>query len=306
MFDLHGKVAIVTGGSYGFGPMFGDALAHAGANIVLTARSAELLDAEAAGIRERHGVEVLTVAADISVEADILRVVQSAIDTFSHIDVLVNNAGISDLRGLPSEHYDTETFKRIMDVDLVGLFVMSREVGRHMLARGSGSIINIASILGDGGGEYSLPSYSAAKGAVIQMSKQLAVEWADRGVRVNVISPNYFVTEMTRPVLEGLGMADWIRSRTPARRLGELDDLRGPIVFLASDESAYVTGLNMAVDGGFGASRGTFQMVPGHHSWNVSSGLGAVGDSYPGLVPLPREEWKMGIPGIHYPMPDAL
>ena len=305
MFDLSGKVAIVTGGSYGFGPMFADALAQAGADIVLTARSVDLLEEQAEAVRQSTGKRVVAVAGDISVEADVINVVQSALAEFGHVDVLVNNAGISDMRGLPSEQFDTETFRQILEVDLLGLFIMSREVGRHMLARGSGSIINIASILGDGGGEFVTPAYYAAKGGVIQLSKQLAVEWADRGVRVNVISPNYFITEMTRPILEGIGMADWIRSRTPARRLGELDDLRGPIVFLASDESSYVTGVNLGVDGGFGASRGAWQMRPGHHYWNTANGQPMIGEAYEGLVPLPREDWKAGLPGVHYPMPEA-
>jgi NAD(P)-dependent dehydrogenase (short-subunit alcohol dehydrogenase family) len=241
--------------------------------------------------------------ADVTDADAVAGVVASVVAEHGRIDVLVNNAGISDLRGLPSEHSDHETFRRVVEVDLFGLWYFTRDAGRHMLERGSGSIINIASILASGGSEFVNPWYYAAKGAVVQLTKLLAVEWADRNVRVNAIAPGYFVTEMTRPIFDMLGMAPWIESRTPMRRLGDPErDLRGPILFLASDASSYVTGHNLFVDGGFEASRGAWQIPPSHFFWNKEAPQ--VGETYPGLVPNEFEQWKMGIPGLHFPMPE--
>ena len=304
MFDLTGKVALVTGGSMGLGLTFSDTLAAAGADVALTARSTELLEQNAAGLRERHGRKVSVHSADVTDADAVAAVVASALEAHGRIDILVNNAGISDLRGLPSEHSDHETFRRVVEVDLFGLWYFTRDAGRHMLERGSGSIINIASILASGGSEFVNPWYYAAKGAVVQLTKVLAVEWADRNVRVNAISPGYFVTDMTRPIFEMLGMAPWIESRTPMRRLGDPDeDLRGPLLFLASDASSYVTGHNLFVDGGFDASRGAWQIPPSHFFWNKEAPQ--VGATYPGLVPNDFEQWKHGIPGLHFPLPDA-
>ena len=304
MFDLTGKVALVTGGSMGLGLTFCDVLAEAGADLAITARSGELLEQNAANLRERYGCKVTCHPGDVTVVEDVQRIVGEAIEQHGHVDILVNNAGISDLRGLPSEWSDHETFRRVVDVDLFGVWAFTRELAPHMLERGSGSIINIASILASGGSEFVNPWYYAAKGAVVQLSKLLAVEWADRNVRVNVISPAYFVTEMTRPLFEMLGMAPWIESRTPMRRLGDPEqDLRGPLLFLASNASSYVTGHNLMVDGGFDASRGAWQIAPSHFSWNKDQPQ--AGTPYEGLVPNTFEQWKMGIPGIHFPIPEA-
>ncbi len=304
MFDLTGKVALVTGGSMGLGLTFSDTLAEAGADVALTARSAELLEENAAGLRERHGRKVTTHAGDVTVVDDVQRVVAETLEQHGRIDILVNNAGISDLRGLPSEWSDHETFRKVVDVDLFGVWCFTRETAPHMLERGSGSIINIASILGSGGSEFVNPWYYAAKGAVVQLGKLLAVEWADRNVRVNTISPGYFVTEMTKPLFDFLGMAPWIESRTPMRRLGDPEqDLRGPLLFLASDASSYVSGLNLFVDGAFDASRGAWQIPPSHFFWNKDHPQ--AGTPYEGLVPNTFEQWKQGIPGLHFPMPDS-
>ena len=303
MFDMKGKVALVTGGSMGLGLTFCDVLAEAGAEISITARSAELLEENAVGLRARHGSKVTCHAGDVTVVEDVQRVIAETIEAHGRIDVLVNNAGISDLRGLPSEWSDHETFRRVVDVDLFGVWAFARECAPHMLERGSGSIINIASILGSGGSEYVNPWYHAAKGAVLQLTKLLGVEWADRNVRVNAIAPGYFVTEMTRPIFDGIGMAPWIESRTPMRRLGDPEgDLRGPLLFLASDASAYVTGHTLFVDGGNEASRGAWQIAPSHMFWNKDQPQ--AGKPYEGLVPNTFENWKLGVPGIHYPLPE--
>lgn len=299
MFDLSGKTALVTGGSRGLGVIFAEALARAGADIMLTARSREALEEQSSLLADSTGRKVSAFPGDVTSESDVNAVVATALETHGQIDILVNNAGISDLRGLPSEHSETDSFRDILDTDVVGVFHFAKACGRHMLARGRGSIINIASTMGEGGGEFVTPAYYAAKGAVLQLTRQLAVEWADRGVRANALSPWFFVTDMNRPLFEMVGMAPWVESRTPARRLGSPEDLVGPIVFLASDEASYVTGVNLAVDGGMGASRGAWQIRPGHHYWNEPEAA-MIGTPYEGIVPLPNDEWKRGIPGLHY------
>ncbi|WP_322767455.1 SDR family NAD(P)-dependent oxidoreductase, partial [Frankia sp. Cr1] len=219
LFDIRGKVVVLTGASYGLGEVMALALADAGADLVLAARSGELLQAVADACTHK-GVKATAVVADVSKEEDVARIVSRAIESYGRIDVLVNNAGISDLRGLPAENFDLETFRRIVDVDMVGAYLLARDAGRHMLAAGSGSIINICSILASGANELSVIGYTAAKGALLNLTYQLGCEWADRGVRVNAISPGFIVTPMTAPGLEGLGVAEYVASRTPMRRVG--------------------------------------------------------------------------------------
>ena len=304
MFDFSGKTVLITGASYGLGEGFALAFARAGADLVLTARSGELLDGVADRCRA-DGAVVTTVAGDVSVEADVERVVAAGVESHGRIDVLVNNAGVSDLRGVAPENFDMDTWNRIIDVDLNGAFLYLREVGRHMLDQGGGSIVNICSIMGSGANELNVIAYTAAKGALRNLTMQLGCEWADRGVRVNAVSPGFIVTEMTRPALEGLGMTAWIASRTPMRRVGELDEIVGPVLFLASDLAGYITGHDLAVDGGTNASNGTYQIPPIHHVWNADT-LPRVGGGYEGLVPRPEqfEALAAGIPGVHYPSPE--
>jgi len=299
-FKLDGKTALVTGASYGLGEHFAHVLADAGADLVLTARSTDLLEGVAEACRAK-GAKVTTVTGDVSVEEDVKRTVAAGIADHGKIDVLINNAGISDVRGLDAESYDTETFRRIIDVDLIGAFLYAREVGRHMLTQGKGSIINIASIIASGGNELNVIAYSAAKGGLRNMTLQLGCEWADRGVRVNAISPGFVVTEMIRAAIEAGGVGDYIASRTPMRRLCDINELTGPLLFLASDASSYVTGLDLLVDGGTNAGNGYYQIQPGHH-FSSQVLAPAVGTKYPGVAPMPEsmEVWKMGIPGIHF------
>jgi NAD(P)-dependent dehydrogenase (short-subunit alcohol dehydrogenase family) len=305
MFDFSGKTVLVTGASYGLGEGFAHAFAEAGADLVLTARSAELLDGVADVCRSK-GSTVTVVPGDVSVEDDVRHVVSSGVDAHGRIDVLVNNAGISDLRGVAPEQFDMDTWQRILAVDLNGSFLYLREVGRHMLETGGGSIVNICSIMGHGANELNVIAYTAAKGAVRNLTMQLGCEWADRGVRVNSVSPGFIITEMVRPALEAMGMDQWIASRTPMRRVGELHEIVQPVMFLASDASSYITGHDLNVDGGTNAANGYFQIPPIHHEWNADNAP-RIGQGYPGVVPRP--EWYQamagGIPGVHYPPPDA-
>ena len=220
MFDFNGKTVLITGASYGLGEQFAYAFADAGADLILTARSEDLLQNVAENCRAK-GREVTAVTGDVSIEDDVRAVVTTGIETHGKIDVLINNAGIADMRGIAPEHFDSETFNQIISVDLVGAFYFARECGLHMLENGSGSIVNIGSILGSGGSENGVIAYSAAKGGLRNMTLQLGTEWADRGVRVNSVSPGFIVTEMTRVALEAMGSAKWIASKTPAiLRLG--------------------------------------------------------------------------------------
>ena len=304
-FDFAGRTVLITGASYGLGEGFARAFAAAGADLVLTARSAELLEAVAASCRE-SGVDVTVEPGDVSNEDDVARVVAAGVAAHGHIDVLINNAGVSDLRGVAPERFDMETWNRILAVDLNGAFLYLREVGRHMLERGSGSIVNICSIMGHGANEMNVIAYTAAKGALRNLTMQLGCEWADRGVRVNAVSPGFIVTDMTRPALEGLGLTSWIASRTPMRRVGELEEIVGPVLFLASDAAGYITGHDLSVDGGTNAANGYFQIPPIHHEWNADTAP-RVGAGYPGLVPRPEalQALSGGIPGIHFPIPEG-
>lgn len=302
MFDVTGKTIILTGASYGLGETMAKGLADAGADLVLAARSADALEAVAKDCESR-GSTVTTVVADVSKEDDVERIVATAIREHGKIDVLVNNAGISDMRGIPAEQFDMETFRRIVDVDLLGAYMLARDAGRHMLTAGRGSIINICSILASGANELNVIAYTGAKGGLLNMTYQLGCEWADRGIRVNAISPGFIVTPMTAPALDALGVSEYVASRTPMRRVGKAEELLGPLLFLASDASSYVTGLNLLVDGGTNASNGYYQIRPGHFGWGAKLGAPVVGETYPGLAPLPErfDGWVAGVPGIHIP-----
>ena len=301
MFDFNGKVILITGASYGLGEDFANAFAEAGGDLILTARSEALLNGVAERCREK-GSKVTVVTGDVSVEEDVLNVIQQGLSDHGRIDVLINNAGIADPRGVVAEQFDTATFNQILGVDLIGAFIYARECGRHMLERGNGSIVNICSILASGANENNVAGYAAAKGGLKNLTHQLGCEWADRGVRVNSVSPGFVVTEMTRPMLEALGMDKWISSRTPMRRVGEAREVTNAVMFLASDIASYITGHDLLVDGGTNASNGTFQMPPIHHEWNTET------PQVPsGYEPVqPRPDWyqalEKGIPGLHYPV----
>jgi len=301
MFNYGGKAAIVTGASYGLGEVFAQDLAKAGCALTLTARSTELLEAVAARCRELGSPKVIIVPGDVSVEEDVVRVVDQTITEHGQVDVLINNAGIADVRGLAAEQYDAATFDQIISVDLRGAFLYLRECGKRMLEAGSGSIVNICSIMGSGANELNVIPYTAAKGGLRNMTLQLGCEWADRGVRVNSVSPGFILTEMIRSAVEGTPNADYIASRTPMRRMGEAQEVSNAVMFLASDMASYITGVDLFVDGGTNAGNGYYQIRPIHHSWN-SDTAPMVGDAYQGLLPRPDglEAMAGGIPGIHF------
>ena len=260
--DFDHRVALVTGASSGLGAESARVLGRHGMSVVATARSTDLLAELAAGWPGPEG-SLLTVTADATDEEAVRSVVARALGAFGRIDALVNSAGISDGTSPFSERASVEKFRQVMETNVIGTFLFSREVGAHMLERGSGSIVNISSMSADGGMEWGPLSYTASKAAVEGMTKQLAIEWADRNVRVNAIAPNHFVTRITQDFLADPDFRAWVESRTPMRRIGDIDkDWAGAVLFLATDASSYVTGEVIHVDGGFTAARGTYQSTP--------------------------------------------
>ena len=247
LFDLEGRVAIVTGASSGLGDRFARVLAAAGAQVVGAARRTERL--------ERLAAEVDAVApmrCDVGVDEDLERLVASTLERFGRVDVLVNNAGVSGTA--PAEEESREHFRRVMDINLNAVFVLSQIAGRAMLERGSGSIINIASMFGLVASAPVLhASYCASKGAVVNMTREMGAQWGRRGVRVNALAPGFFPSEMASDMIEDEGSARWLRRNTPIGRPGALHELDGPLLFLASDASSYITGHTIAVDGGWTA-----------------------------------------------------
>jgi 2-dehydro-3-deoxy-D-gluconate 5-dehydrogenase len=246
-FDLSGRVALVTGASRGIGAGMARALARAGADVALHASRTEPT-ALAAAIASEHGVRTACVVADLERREETATLVPRTLERFGRLDVLVNNAGI--IRRADARDFRDEDWDAVLEVDLSSVFRLCRDAGRHMLDRGSGKIINIASVLSFQGG-IRVPAYAAAKGAVAQLTKALANEWAGRGVNVNAIAPGYIRTDNTKALQEDAARSRQIQDRIPAGRWGEPEDLGGAVVFLASNASDYVHGHLLVVDGGW-------------------------------------------------------
>jgi gluconate 5-dehydrogenase len=243
----------VTGGGAGLGRVFADALAEAGANVVVCGRKAERCEQVAAEIAKAHGVTAIGMRCDVRATAEIEAVVERAMAEFGAIDVLVNNAGTS--WGAPAEDYPLEGWQKVIDVNLTGLFQFTQLAGRTMIAQGRGKIVNIASVAAFGGAPPELMdavAYNASKGGVVAFTRDLAVKWARHGITVNAIAPGWFPTEMSQQLLDRSG--DVFLERIPLGRFGGPDDLRGLIVFLAGPASDFVTGQTVIVDGGQSAS----------------------------------------------------
>ncbi|MEP6945889.1 MAG: glucose 1-dehydrogenase [Acidobacteriota bacterium] len=247
LFDLSGKTAIVTGGSRGIGKEMAEGLAEAGANLVLCARRAERLDDTVSEFTDR-GFNVASLVCDVSKENEVAAVVDHAMSRFGSIDILVNNAGTS--WGAMPEEMPLDKWQQVIDVNLTGCFLFAQAAGRQMLEQGSGSIINIASIAGltsSANGPF-YAGYVASKAGLIGLSRELAASWGRKGIRVNAIAPGFFHSRLADAVI---GIYEHsIQENSVIPRVGREGELKGVVVFLASDASSYITGQTIAVDGG--------------------------------------------------------
>lgn len=250
MFDLKNRVAVVTGASAGLGANFAKVLARQGADIAILARRKEKLEAVAEEIRGL-GVKCLAVQCDITSTEDIKAAVEEIKKEYGKIDILINNAGGG--KSAPAEEMTDELWSTVIELDINGLFKCCREFGKEMLAAGYGRIVNIASMLGIvGNSTVPTSAYSAAKGGVINLTRALAAEWATRGVTVNTLSPGFFQSETNDAAkFAQQTFQDFIKTSCPMKRIGTERELDSAIVFLTCDESSFVTGSNVVVDGGW-------------------------------------------------------
>ncbi len=249
-FDLKGHVAVVTGASTGLGLQMAKAFASQGANLVLLARRMNLLEENAKAITEEFGVEVLPFACDITKTEMVEAAVKATMERFGRVDILVNNAGTGAVG--PAEEITDDQFRHEMNIDLFGTFVCAREFGKEMIKAKYGRIINIASMYGLVGNMIvgSAP-YHAAKGGVVNFTRALAAEWGKYGITVNSICPGYFYTDLTTETLDSDYFQAIAKRSIPLERYGRSGELDTCALFLASPASTYVTGQNIAVDGGY-------------------------------------------------------
>ncbi len=250
-FRLDGKAAIVTGGSKGIGKAFAEALAEAGAHLSLVARTQADLDATAQQIREATGQRVMTYAADLGELEQIQPAVHAVTAEYGRIDILVNNAGV--INRAPALEYTPEMWDEIMRINIRGAFFMAQACAKVMAEQGGGKIINTASLLSAIGVPF-IPAYTASKGGLGQLTKSLAVEWAQHNINVNAIAPGYFKTDNTQALQNDPERNAIIVNRVPFHRWGNLAELQGAVVFLASEAASYVTGQLIFVDGGWTAT----------------------------------------------------
>ena len=252
LFELKGKVALITGGSRGLGLQIAEGLGDMGCKVAITARKADEL-AEASKHLTARGIEVLTITHDLSKLDTIPAMVEQVVQKLGAIDILVNNAGAT--WGAKAEDYPDDAWRKVMTLNIDAMFHLSREVGKRcFIPRKSGKIVNIASIAGLRGGPSDMHTiaYNTSKGAAVNFTRALASEWGPYGINVNAVCPGFFPTKMANGILERVG--DRVIASTPLRRLGGDEDLKGVVVFLSSNAARHITGQCIAVDGGQSAS----------------------------------------------------
>jgi gluconate 5-dehydrogenase len=249
MFDLSGQTAIVTGGGSGLGRQMAEVLAELGANLVICARNGDRCADEAATISLNYGVDAIGIACDVQHRTMVENVVQTTVDRFGTIDVLVNNSGTT--WGAPALDMPLVAWQKVIDVNLTGLFSFAQVAGAVMVSQARGSIINVTSIAALQGMRPEVldaAAYTASKGAIVSLTRDLAVKWARHGVRVNALAPGWFPSDMSESSLEANGPQ--LLERIPLGRFGDPAEIRGAIAFLASSAASFVTGTVLVVDGG--------------------------------------------------------
>ena len=249
-FRLDGRAAVITGGSKGLGRAMAEGLASAGADLLLTSRHREEVEAAAGEIAETFGRKVIGIEADVTDPADVDRTMARALDAFGRIDVLINNAGIN-IRG-PIEELQLEQFEQVMAVNVHGPWLMCRAVAPHMKKASYGRVINVSSTLAAVALAGRSP-YASSKGAVTMMTKVLALEWAPHGITVNALCPGPFLTPMNESIAEQPETKKFLVGAVALERWGLMHEIQGAAIFLASDASSYVTGSSLFVDGGWTA-----------------------------------------------------
>jgi gluconate 5-dehydrogenase len=251
LLSVRGRVAVVTGASSGLGVTFAEALAEAGASLVLAARRMEKLEAVARNL-QAQGAKAWALPCDVGKEVEVQALMEDTVDTFGRLDILVNNAGVASLS--PATDMTLEEWNRVVGVNLTGVFLCARTAARQMIKQGEGGkVINIASIYGAVGDVFPAAPYYATKGAVINLTRDLAVEWAPFKINVNAIAPGFFPSEMTEGIFSDPHYLEYINKQTPLGRVGNPDDLKGAVLYLASPASDFVTGQTLFVDGGWTA-----------------------------------------------------
>ena len=248
LFSLEGKIALVTGGSRGLGLQMAEALGEMGAKLIITARKADEL-AEAQAHLKSMDIEAMPISNDLSKFDQIPGLVDQALKAYGHIDILINNAGAN--WNAPAEDYPDEAWHKVMNLNVNAPFFLAREVAkRSMIPRQSGKIINVASVAGLKGNSpgVTMVAYNTSKAAAVNMTRALACEWGAYNINVNAICPGFFPTKMTHGLLDKIGES--VVARAPLHRLGGEEDLKGAIVFLASEASRHITGHALPIDGG--------------------------------------------------------
>ncbi len=254
LFNLKGKIALVTGSTHGLGMAMAKGLGKAGATIIVNGNSSQQKIDEAVAYYKNEGIKAIGFKFNVVDEQEVISAISKITAEVGQIDILVNNAGI--IKRTPLEEMEVADFKQVIDIDLVSPFIVSKHVVKHMIARKEGKIINICSMMSELG-RSTVGAYAAAKGGLKMLTKNMATEWAKHNIQVNGIGPGYFATSQTAPIrVDGHPFNDFIINRTPAAKWGDPDDLGGAAIFLSSRASDFVNGHILYVDGGILATIG--------------------------------------------------